>query len=475
MANQTVMDDSETQLPISISGSRHRSLNVVDGPLRSTLFRVAWPVLGEQFLNTLVGMFDVFLATQISPAATSAVGIGAYVAWLGSMLVMLIGTGATALISRHCGAKEYSEANRFANQAITLGAILGVLIAFGMATLAPWFASYANLSGETYHIATEFLRIDAFGHLFLSITLVACASLRGSGDTRTPMKVFVVINAVNMFASWSLVYGLGPLPIMGVRGIVLGTVIAQIVGAMMALAVLARGRSGLRLHWNELRINRERVWRIFRIGLPAAADGAVIWCGHFLFLAIISHLAPPPTNELILAAHVIAIRVEALTYLPAVAFGTAAATMIGQALGANQPKRAKRAGLEAVLQCEVIAIAMSAFFYFGAEFIFRKMGDNAEVSAIGIGPFKILAIFQPVLVLSIVLIGGLRGAGDTRFPLLISVFGSVFIRVSIGYIFGIMLGWGLIGAWMGMFADMLWRAVLALFRFTSGRWVHARV
>lgn len=449
--------------------------NLVVGPIRPTLLRVAFPVLGEQVLNTFVGMFDVFLAGRISAAATSAVGLGAYVAWLGSMLVMLVGTGATAIIARHAGARDHEGANRFANQAVTLALFLGALILLVMFLLAPWFARYANLVGETHTVATDYLRIDAFGHLFLSLTLVACANLRGVGDTRTPMFIFAVINSVNVVASWSLVYGAGPIPAHGVRGIVLGTVVAQIAGAILAIVVLIRGRSGLRLILRQLSISRERVARILRIGFPAAADGAVIWTGHFLFLAIISHVAPPPQGEIVLAAHIIAIRVEALTYLPAFAFGTATATMIGHALGANQPQRARRTGFEAVMQCELIAVTMAGVFFFGAEQIYHFMSVDSQVIKAGVGPFRILALFQPCLALSIVLIGGLRGAGDTRFPLLISIIGSILIRVSVGYLFGIVLQWGLLGAWMGMFADMVWRAVAAIARFARGRWTTVRV
>lgn len=448
--------------------------SVVTAPLRAALFRLAAPVLAEQLLNTCVGLTDVLLAGHISPAATSAVGLAAYGAWLASMLVMLVATGTTALVARRTGAGELREANHFANESLTLGAAVGIpvgaLIFFG----APLIAHYSNLTGATFPLAVDFLRLDAIGHVFLAITLVGCAAMRGAGDTRRPMMIFAAINLVNIGFSIGLVHGYGPLPKLGTTGIVLGTVIAQVTGFLLTAFVLRRGAANLRLEPRMLRPTRDRALRILRIGGPAALDGSVIWAGHFVFLAVISHLADPPLGEAIFAAHVVAIRVEALTYLPAFAYGTAAATMIGQALGARQPERAMRVGREAVTQCGMLAVAMAAFYYLGADAIFRTMTTDSLVRLAGTEPFRALALLQPCLVVSIVLVGGLRGAGDTRYPLVISLIGSLLLRPPIGWLFGIVLGWGLIGAWMGMFADMIWRATSATLRFRGGRWTRIR-
>ena len=158
----------------------------------------------------------------------------------------------------------------------------------------------------------------------------------------------------------------------------------------------------------------------------------------------------------------------------AVAWAAATATMIGQALGAQNPIRAKRVGHEAVLQCGMLSLAMTAFYYFGAAFIYDKMSLDPLVRAAGVRPFQVLALLQPCMTVSIIYIGGLRGAGDTRFPLLITLLG-VLIRIPTGYYFGIVLGWGLIGAWMGMFGDMIWRSMSATLRFVGGRWLTTRV
>lgn len=455
------------------TASAHRSATpagrpsaMTTGPVRSTLLILALPVLAEQILNTLVGLFDTWLAGQISAAATSAVGLAAYVGWLGSMTMMLVGTGTTALVSRYEGAGDHAEANRYTNQSMTLAAILGILLSVGLYAIAPWLARYSNMTGSTYQIAVHYLRIDAVGHTLMSLTLVGCAALRGVGDMRTPMFIFAIINTVNIVTSCVFVFALG----LGVTGIVVGTVTARTLGGVLTVVLLIRGRSGLILVRRELRVAWGRVRRILRIGLPAAADGLIMWSGHFAFLAVIARLATGALGEACFAAHIVAVRVEALTYLPAVAWGAATATMIGQSLGAGNPTRARRVGHEAVLQCGMLSIVLAVLFYFGADFIYSQMSVDPLVRAAGATPFRVLALLQPLLVVSIVYIHGLRGAGDTRVPLLITLVG-VLIRLPLGYYFGIVQGLGLLGAWMGMFGDMLWRAAAAFVRFARGRWM----
>jgi len=148
--------------------------------------------------------------------------------------------------------------------------------------------------------------------------------------------------------------------------------------------------------------------------------------------------------------------------------------MIGQSLGAGAPDRAKRAGHEGVFQCGILAVAIAVLFFFAAAPIFRSMSVDPLVRQVGAGPFRILALLQPCLALSIVYIGGLRGAGDTRFPMLITLAGAA-LRVCVGYVGGFVLMGGLLGAWMGMFADMIWRAVAATIRFRRGNWIHSHI
>lgn len=446
--------------------------------IRSTVRLLALPVLMEQMLSYLVALVDTYLSGQlgeVATQATGAVGLAGYISWLGTLLFGLVGIGTTAIVARAWGAGRRREANRIANQAILLSAGLGIIFLVLMQPAAPLFAWLLRMEGLSGEIIIRYLRIDSVGLTFTSVTLAIAAALRGVGDMRTPMFVLGFVNIVNAVCSWLLVRGIGPIPALGVDGIVLGTLIARASGGFLMLLVLARGAGGLRLRQLQLLPRPKLAKRIVRIGLPAAADGLVLWGGHFLFLMIISQLAPGPAGETIFAAHIVGIRVEAITYLPAVAWGYAAASLVGQNLGAGRPKAALAIGHEAARQCALVGVAMMVILFLAAEPIYDLLHEEPAVGVVGAPAMRLLALFQIPVVLSIVYIQALRGAGDTRWPLIISCVGILFVRLPLAYLCGIVLDGGLVGAWAGMCGDQVIRAGLAFHRFASGRWTQTTV
>jgi multidrug resistance protein, MATE family len=464
------------------------SASLTSGNLRPTVFWLALPVLAEQLLSYLVGLVDTYLSGQlgaVATIATSAVGLAGYVGWLATLMFGLVGIGTTAIVARAWGAGRRSQANRVANQSLTLAAGIGVLFLLFMMPAAPLLASLLNMEGLAAEITTRYLRIDAVGLVFTSVTVAAAAALRGTGDMRTPMFVLGFVNLLNVVCSLALVYGIGPWPSVGlsfpliaprgVDGIVLGTVIARTAGGLLMLFAVANGAGGLKFRAKQLRPKLRVARRILAIGIPAAADGLIMWSGHYLFLMVISHLGEGAAGEAIFAAHIIGIRVEALTYLPAVAWGAAAATLVGQSLGAGSTERAKAVGNEAVRQCGIVGILMTAALFFGAEWIYGVMHNDPAVAHVGVPALRLLAFFQVPVVLSIVYVYALRGAGDTRFPLLMTCLGVMGIRVPLSYLCGIVLDGGLVGAWIGMCGDLLLRSILAAWRFNRGGWSSIRV
>jgi putative MATE family efflux protein len=458
-------------------GESQRGNSLLTGDLRRTLFLLALPVLAEQFMNFFVGFVDTYLAghatadPDFNRRATSAIGVAAYVGWLSSMMFGLVGVGTTALVSRHWGAGEKEAANRIANRSMMLAVLLGIIACALFHFAAPLLAAAVGLQGASYDIAVRYLQIDAFGHMFHAFSMIGAAALRGSGNTRAPMLIFGTVSLLNLIVSPLLVFGPGPIPEMGIDGIVAGTVTARCCGGLLMLILLFRGISGVKLSVAEMkRGGDDSIRRILRIGLPACVDGVVLWMGHIVFLKIINRV-----GEDAFAAHVIGIQAEAITYLPAVAWGIAAATMTGQALGNHDIPRARRAGHEAALQCSVLAGLISLFFVLGSEQIYQFMHTDPGVWKTGVLPFRFVGLFQIPLGMSIIYMHSLRGAGDTRYPMLINLCGTFLVRVPGAYICVVVLEWGLFGAWLAMCADILLRAILLAVRHLRGRWVTTEV
>lgn len=443
-------------------------------PINRQLFWLAMPVLGEQLLILGVGQFDTFLAGQIDKTATAAVGVAAYVGWAATLMFSLVGTGTSALVSRAWGSGDRASGNRIFNQAVPLALITG-LFALGLIwNGAPALATIQNQSGVAHEICIEYLRLDSLSHPFSAVMLVGSAALRGAGDMRTPLMMMLVVNIANALVSSCLVFGWG-VESWGVSGIVGGTVFARVLGGILMLGLLVRGHSGLHIRIRNLTFHWESISRILKIGIPALIDSGCTWVGHFTFLAIVSHLAQGDLGEAIFAAHFIGLEVEALTYLPAVAWGTAAATLVGQSLGAGNIQDARRIGHLAVLQCGILTGCASVFYFCGAELVYQIMSRDPLVREIGVPALRFLSFFQIPLMMLIIYIFSLRGAGDTRTPMLITIGSTLCIRVPVAYFFGIVLDGGLIGAWTGMVVDNCIRAGVSTYRYSTGRWVHIKV
>ena len=448
---------------------------ILTGNLRTTVFSLALPVLLQQCLTFCVSFTDTYLSGRIDAEATTAIGLAAYVGWLASMLFGLVTVGTTALVARYWGAGEFERACRVTGCSLTLSVFAGIVCGVSCWLAARLFPEILGMDARSTDIAVRYLQIDSFGYLFTSITLAGAAALRGSGDMRTPTVILGLVSVLNVIISSLLVFGPGAIPRLGVDGIVLGTVSSRIVGGVLMVVVLVRGRSGVRVRPADLTLHPHVARRVLRIGIPAAIDGIIMWTGQFVFLRIIAELDHGNFASTIFAAHVVCVELEAITYLSAVAWGHAAATIIGQSLGAGDPQRAFRTGHESVRQCCIPGALVTAIFLFGSSGIYRLMHSDPAVVAIGASAFRMVALFQIPLLIGIIYVSALRGAGDSRSPMLITAVGVIGVRLPVAWICGVVLEGGLCGAWIGMCADMGLRGLLAYLWYQRSNWAEKQL
>jgi putative MATE family efflux protein len=305
----------------------------------------------------------------------------------------------------------------------------------------------------------------------VSITAIGIGCMRASGDTRTPLKVMGLVNLWNVVVATTLVRGFG----WGVEGIALGTASARAVGGLLTLAVLLSQSTKIRLSLRRMWPQAQWIYRLVRIGLPAALESGSFWIVQVIFVTIIKHTTGQFPGEVNFAAHVIGLRVESLSYMPANAWAFAGGALMGQCLGAGLHDRARRVGIEACLQGGLLITLMGFLYFFAPGFIFRQFTSDPEVIAAGIPAMKLLAFLQPFLAVWIIMGGCLRGSGDTRVPFVITLLSGFLVRLPLGYFGGIYLGGGLVGAWTGMCADVAVRCFFYCLRFARGGWQKVRV
>lgn len=447
------------------------------GLLRQVI-RLAWPVFVEQVLLYLVGLSDTLIAGRLlAVEQLAAVTVASYLMWFVGSLMVVVSTGATALVARRVGGGRRGEAIVVTHQAVLLAGGVGIgLLAIGQ-LLAPTVVHLMNLDGTAADEAVGYLRIALVAMPLLACQTAGVACLRGAGDSRTGMWIMAVMNVVNVGLSWAAAVGALGLPRLGLRGVALGTAVAESVGGLLVLGALAARRAGLALSLAGLRPNRVVLREILRISLPAAGEGLTNSLCQLWFLGLINRLGETAT-----AAHGVAIRCEAIAFLTIAAFSVAASTLTGQYLGAGRPEEARRAVLLAwrlgVLVLGSIGILILAF----AEPMFRLFlgSGQAGVATQGVPALRLVALALPALATIVVLGGALRGAGATRGPWVVVALGYLLVRMPLTYLMAVNeppagLPGGLLGAWTAMFLDLHVRALLMWLWFRAGRWKSLRI
>jgi len=448
---------------------------------------LALPVLAEESLTMLVGYTDWWLVARFLPGAEykAAMGLMAYLLWLIPSLFAAVAIGATALVSRSVGAGESEQASRYANQAVLIG---WMMTAVAMAVV--WaggrhLVGVMQLQGPAAELALRYLWIVTPAIPAIMVEQVGVACLRGAGDTVSGFVAKSLVNVVNVIVSTLLVLGPGFVPRLGWEGIAIGTAGGHLLGGLIVLGLLLRGRAGVRLQSRWLRPNGEMIRRLWRIGMPSGIDVLAVLGCHFTYLAIINSLGVEAA-----AAHGLGVQIEALAYLPCQAFYVAAATMTGQFLGAGDRRRA---AYSARMTCSVAVLMLTGtalIFFFGGDALAAFFtGDPQDPTALEAGKLlRIVAFSTPPLAVLMVLTGALRGAGDTRWPLMITFLGLIGIRLPLACFLAWQTfdvpwldltvagrGLGVAGAWWAMVTDVSLRSGLILFRFRSGGWATARV
>lgn len=444
------------------------------------MVRLAAPALLEQLLIMSVALVDQFLAGRfLAPEHLAANGLVWYVLWALPALFGMVATGTTALVARLVGGGKPRQASRVANQAMGVGALFAVVATAAVGLGATPFVQVMGLPHEAAELATRYLWIIVPTIPLMMVEQVGIAALRGAGDTFSGFVVMSLVNLINATVGAVLVTGAWGAPRLGWDGLAIGTAAGHAIGAVLVGGLLARGRAGLRLRWGAMtRTSRPILRRILRIGVPGGLDMLAIVGCHLWFLSVVNALGIAQA-----AAHAVAIRIESLAYLPGSAFQVAASTLVGQALGARDPRRARRAATACLAAGGGLMLAAAALFLLASRPLAALFlgADTQQIGELSARLLRIVACSQPALATLMILSGALHGAGDTRSVLKISFIGLVGVRIPLAYYLAwdelpwmAALDWGVVGAWYAMLIDLFVRGLLVLGRFLHGGWQWVR-
>lgn len=440
--------------------------------LTRTVVALALPAVAENLLVTAVFFVDaLFIGWLRDDTALAAVGLGSVVMFIANGFFEALGVSATALVARAWGEGDREGASRVAAQSLAVTFVLSAVAMALMLPLVDEFLALLGASADVVEAGALYLRLILSTSLLSFPLMVANGIMRGTGDTRTPMWLTLVMNAWNVAVAGVLVFGLGPAPALGLAGVGWATGTARALGGVLALVVLFRGKTRLQVrpaalfHWDGVLL-----WRLVRLALPNLGETAISRLGYTLFMSMVTALGTAT-----LAAHQIALRVESLSFMPGWGLSVAAATLAGQALGAGDPERADASVRRTLLLALGLAGLVGVFFAVFGRAIVSIFGSTTEVLDQAGVAVRISAAELPFLSAQMVLAGGLRGAGDTRTPMWVTLAGTAFLRLAVVYLFVVVLGWGLAGVWWGTAVDWAGRTALIWVLFRRGRWKKVQV
>ena len=435
------------------------------------ILSLAWPTMLEQLMQTAVQYIDTAMVGSLGTQATAAVGSTTTINWLISSSISALSIGFLAYVSQACGSGDKDKAARASSQAVLITAVVGTLFTVLTLSLSGMVPVWMQVDSSIQTVAGTYFFILYTPMLLRTASIIFGTLLRAVGDTRTPMKVGVWMNVINVVLNFLLIYPTGVYFGITVPGAGLGVVGAAVASAM------AFAYGGVAITWKlwkhplispkgqKLTPDWQILKPCLKVALPNALQRFGTSLGYVAFAAMINSL-----GEISTAAHTIANTVESAFYIPGYGMQTAAATLAGNALGARDEKRIWDLS-KMILMIEVCLMILSG----GALFVFapnmmRLFSKDPQVIALGAIVLRMVAVSEPFYGVSIIIEGMLQGMGKTMMPFVCNIIGMWGIRIVGTFLCTQLLGMGLVSAWACMIAHNMLLFLLFTLYFRSGKW-----
>ncbi len=445
------------------------------------LIRLFLPVLIEQFFITIMAVINTMLASRLGPSAISAIGTDGTIINVAISVFSALSIGGTVVVAQYTGRGEHHKANQATALALSATTIISVVIT----TLVFIFRRniimglFGEAEADVLTYAVQYLSIVVFYFIPVAITTMGFGILRGAGDVKTPMLISTFMNVLNVLLGWILIYGYD-IPFLwtrlqfdgfGVRGAAIALLSAQTIGMSLVLFVLFRGNRNIKLRDKTLfRFDGSMLKRIFGLGVPAGAEQLMFNGGKLLVQTFIMALGTTA-----IAANAVVNSATMLILAPGSALSIIATTLVGQTYGSGNKEQTKKM-LKFIFAASVVLLLLSTLIFLPLRrpLLSLYTSDTATLEA-AIPLFTTYLIVMPLFwAPSFVIPAGLRGAGDVRFTMIISIISMWLFRILFSYIFAIVFNWGVIGIWLAMYLDWIGRGSMFVPRMLGNKWLQRR-
>jgi putative MATE family efflux protein len=456
--NQT--EDRPQALPRRISNLLREAVggskqDFTEGRIGRAIVLLAVPMVLEMAMESLFGIVNVFWVAHLGADSVAAVGITESLLTLVFAIAMGLSMATTAMVARRIGEKDHAGASVAAVQAIAVGIIVSLVLGAAGVLLAPGSGYAAVILGGNVAILLLFLNNAIF---------------RGAGDAAIAMRALWLANIVNIVLDPCLIFGLGPFPRLGVTGSAIATTIGRGVGVVFQLYVLFSNKGRVQVRKDQMRLDVKVMLRLLRVSVGGMFQFLVAtasWLGLMRIVAVFGGAA--------LAGYTIAIRIVIFALLPSWGMSNAAATLVGQNLGAGKPDRAERSvWVTGFINMAFLALVTVVFLIF-AEPLIGIFTDDAAVLPYGIDALRFISYGYVFYAYGMVMVASFNGAGDTTTPTFINIFCYWLLQIPLAYVLALSLGLGAKGVFLAITIAESILAVVGIMVFRLGRWKNREI
>lgn len=437
---------------------------ILDGNTFKTMLVLSGPIMFNQIVQVIYNIIDTFWLGRLGKVAISAPAVTWPLIFTAGMFTSGFVTAGLALVSQYVGANKWEKVDRVVAQ-LTL-AILGIAISFALLGLvfARGVLSAMGVPMDVLPYATIYLQTIALFFPIMFFGYVFSISLRSIGDTKTPMLLNLVAITMNIILDPILIFGFGPIPSLGVFGAALATSLSNTFFGLTGFLVFLTGRKHIKLRPEDFQIDMPIITKITRIGTPQAIGNSLIGLGFTIVMAIVSSF-----GTVAVAAYGIGMRI--INLISAVSFGIsqAAAVMVGQNLGADQPERARKILHLAVKTTFAIMAGIAVVVFALASGIVQFFISDPDVIRVGTNMIAIFSLSVPFIGVFFPVMQALRAAGKTKISAMLGIIRLWFIRIPLVFGFSTLLG--LVGIWWGLASSNLVSAAVAAYFLINTSWL----
>ena len=435
------------------------------GRISRAILLLSIPMVLEMVMESVFALVDIFFVSRLGPGAVVTVGITESLLTVIYALAVGFAVGTTALISRRIGEKDTEGAAVGAVQAILAGIMMAVVIGVTGAVFSKDFLRLMGATPDIVESGYMYTRIMMGGNIVIMLLFIINAVFRSAGDAAISMRVLWVANIINIILDPCLIFGWGPFPELGIKGAAVATNIGRGLAVFYQLYLLFRGRGRVKILSKHLRFNFKVMVKLIRLSLGGIGQNIIAtssWIGMVRIIAVF--------GSNVLAGYTIAIRIIIFAMLPAWGLGNAAATLVGQNLGANKPGRAERSVWLAGYANMIFLGLIALFLIINPAFFIKLFIDNVMVINSGATCLRIVSYGFLFYGMGMIVIQALNGAGDTITPTKINFFCFWLLEIPLAYLLAITTGMQEKGVYISIVVSESVMTLAGLYFFRLGKW-----